>query len=666
MRVQGYATTDGTLVEYYDSAYNLLDTKIIPKELSLFGGFYATDSNYFLLTGQTNEDESADVEVYRITKYDKQWNRLGSAGLYDCNTTVPFDAGSARMDASGQYLLIRTCHKMYQSKDGYNHQANVTIQLDMESMEITDSYTTVMNTDYGYVSHSFNQFIKVENNHIIAVDHGDANPRAIALLKYSTDISTGKFVPGYYTPCTVKNVLDIPGNKGENKTGASVGGFEISDSAYLVAGNSVVQDADNLSRSTRNIFVSAVNKDLNAVNTTWLTNYSEGDGTTSTPHLVKINADQYMILWSRNSTVYYAMINGSGKKTGETYTISGNLSDCVPTVNNGKLTWYTWNNSNITFYEISLSDLSQATKKVIINGHDFENEGTTDGVAKMKCKICGITQSVTLMTSMRIYWNDTNGIGTYSTILDSDRNVGDNLYYWIRDYAPTNADTQMEITISNPEVVSITPSSDTEGKITALKTGKTMVTFQSKYNPSLKKTYTIYVNGDLALDSFTANPETQARKGKTITLSADAVGGTWSYTYKFYVQDETGKVTTIQDYSSSASCTWVPESIGEKTLYVDVKDSDGTTTTKSMDYEIIDNDLSEKAFQFTTPENLIYDGQKKSASITGIAEGLGDITLNYYDSKGNKLSDAPVNAGTYTVKIDMAEGTVYGKETDLT
>ena len=68
MRVQGYATTDGTLVEYYDSAYNLLDTKIIPKELSLFGGFYATDSNYFLLTGQTNEDESADVEVYRITK----------------------------------------------------------------------------------------------------------------------------------------------------------------------------------------------------------------------------------------------------------------------------------------------------------------------------------------------------------------------------------------------------------------------------------------------------------------------------------------------------------------------------------------------------------------------------------------------------------------------
>ena len=66
-------------------------------------------------------EESADVEVYRITKYDKDWNRISSAGLYDCNTTVPFDAGSARMDSAGDYLFIRTCHEMYQSSDGRNH-----------------------------------------------------------------------------------------------------------------------------------------------------------------------------------------------------------------------------------------------------------------------------------------------------------------------------------------------------------------------------------------------------------------------------------------------------------------------------------------------------------------------------------------------------------------
>ena len=40
-------------------------------------------------------------------------------------------------------------------------------------MTITDSYTGVMNVDYGYVSDSFNQFIKTDGNHIVALDRGD-------------------------------------------------------------------------------------------------------------------------------------------------------------------------------------------------------------------------------------------------------------------------------------------------------------------------------------------------------------------------------------------------------------------------------------------------------------------------------------------------------------
>ena len=114
MRVQYVGQKVGVLVEYYDSSYNLNESRsrILPAELPIFGGFYETDANYFLVTGQRNPDESPDVEVFRITKYDKQWNRIGSAGLYDCNTTVPFDAGSLRMDDAGKYLLIRTSHEM--------------------------------------------------------------------------------------------------------------------------------------------------------------------------------------------------------------------------------------------------------------------------------------------------------------------------------------------------------------------------------------------------------------------------------------------------------------------------------------------------------------------------------------------------------------------------
>lgn len=343
---------DTILVEYYSSDYKLQETKTLDAELPLFGGFYETDSNYFLLTGQKNPNKETNVEVYRITKYDKSWNKINSAGLSDCNTTIPFDAGSARMDASGNYLLIRTCHEMYNG-----HQANVTIQVNMENMTIADSYTDVMNVSAGYVSHSFNQFIKVENNHIVAVDHGDALPRAIALLQYDTDITKGSFQTNN---CKLTNVMEFPagGVADNNYTGASIGGFEISDSSYLIAGNAVDMTNEDkfLTNKTRNVFVAAVDKNNNKVSTNWLTKYEEGDETASTPHMVKIDDNQYMVLWSKDNTIYYMTVDGTGQKTSETYQLAGHLSDCVPAVVNNKLVWYTWDYETIVFYDIALND----------------------------------------------------------------------------------------------------------------------------------------------------------------------------------------------------------------------------------------------------------------------------------------------------------------------
>lgn len=115
-------------------------SKIIGKELPVFGGFYATKDNYYVATGENNTDEDNTKEVYRITKYDKHWNKITSTGLTNCNTTKPFNAGSCRIDVSGNYMIIHTCHEMYKSDDGYNYQANVTIQVDIDKMKITDSY----------------------------------------------------------------------------------------------------------------------------------------------------------------------------------------------------------------------------------------------------------------------------------------------------------------------------------------------------------------------------------------------------------------------------------------------------------------------------------------------------------------------------------------------
>lgn len=173
MRIQANAETSGIVVEYYDSAYNHLQTNIIPEELPIFGGFYSTNTHYFLITGQKNPEQSKQIEGFRITKYDKSWNRIAAASLKDCNTTLPFHSGCVRMATCGDYLLIRTSHTMYQSGDGLNHQANATICVNMNTMEITDSFTDIGNNRLGYVSHSFNQFIQIENNQIVAVGHGE-------------------------------------------------------------------------------------------------------------------------------------------------------------------------------------------------------------------------------------------------------------------------------------------------------------------------------------------------------------------------------------------------------------------------------------------------------------------------------------------------------------
>lgn len=503
MRVQYGSYIEGLLVEYYDENYNIISSKIVAEELPIFGGFYATGSNYFVVTGQKNTEESNTKEVYRITKYDKNWNKIKSAGLSNCNTTVPFDAGSCRMDVCGKYLLIRTSHEMYRTDDGLNHQSNVTIELDMDTMTITDSYTKIMNSNYGYVSHSFNQFIKIDNNKIVAVDHGDGHPRSIALLKYQTDVSKGSFEPDYYSQCTVIDVLAFPGASGENTTGASVGGFEISNSKYLVAGNSVVQDSNNLKRTTRNVFVASVDKSTSAVNINWLTSYGEGDGTTSTPQMVKISDNKYVVLWSRDGIVYYTSVNGSGVKSDEIYSFEGNLSDCVPVASGDKLVWYTWKENVNTFYDININNLSQNSKTEIVNGHQYEHLGVVDGVATLECKVCQQVDQIKVATSMTVFWNDDGG-DYYSTRFSTTRKVGDKLYYWI-EATPEDANEEMEIISSDPSIASVTTDSQTMGVITIKNEGTVKITIRPKYNPDCYETYNLTVAGVLECEHVESN-----------------------------------------------------------------------------------------------------------------------------------------------------------------
>ena len=362
MRVQFDYDSSNIYVEYYDSQYNVTGVRQLAPELPIYGGFYSGSDAYYIVTGQKNEEESDTVECYRITKYDKNWNRIGSAGLYDCNTFLPFRAGCVRMTEADGYLFVRTSHQMYLSSDGLRHQANVTIQFDENKLVITDSYTDVMNSKYGYVSHSFNQFIKTEGNHLVAVDHGDAYPRSIVLTEYQTDFTNGQFISNmnyWKNPCKSTDLFEFTGEIGDNATGASVGGFEVTDSAYLVAANSSNQEdtSDDRSRHDyRNVCIVGKSKRDGHTFVNWLTNL-EGDLSATTPYLVKINDNKYLVMWSYQKrsvgAIDYTYIDADGSQISPVYTMNGMLSDCEPVYINDTVVWYTSDSDgNVTFYGV--------------------------------------------------------------------------------------------------------------------------------------------------------------------------------------------------------------------------------------------------------------------------------------------------------------------------
>ena len=354
---------DGTiLLENYDTELNLIGNSSMPMELSVFGGFFQGEQYNWIVFGQENPNSSDDTEVFRIVKYSKSWERLGDCRLTGHNTTIPFDAGNCRLAEYGGNLFVRTSHEMYSG-----HQADVMLEVNEQTMELTSYVTDMSSNDYGYVSHSFDQFVDTTDGQLTAVDLGDKYPRGIIWFQYPKGADHTQALNGMVTQSTVLAIPEAdPGDPyAYNATGVSIGGYQVSRDHYMVAYNSVDQSssANQVSSSApRNIYLAAASrKRLRAGwNTVQITDCIEGQQAL-TPQLVKVADDKYLLLWeyvvdnsiNHNSYnfynryshyVQYCLVNGAGQKLTQTYTWNSTdgarISDCVPVVWNGKVVWY--------------------------------------------------------------------------------------------------------------------------------------------------------------------------------------------------------------------------------------------------------------------------------------------------------------------------------------
>ena len=399
-------TSSGIVVENYSAdGKKLISQRTISKELNIFGGFYSGKDYNYLVFGQNNTSESDSNEVVRVVKYTKGWSKVNSCSISGVNTTKPFSAGSLRMEEAGGKLYVYTCHEMYADSNGINHQANMLFTIDESSMSLTDSMYDVSNLTDGYVSHSFNQFIKADESgkYIYRVDHSESSNyimngsylsvNGITLTKYKAD--------GKSTAVSVSIPVKFDMNK-SNYTGASIGGFE------LGSGNCLIAYAKDVSSSckTRNVYISVTDELFNGTQNIALTNYGTSSKVTCrTPQLIKINDNLFLVMWeeynsSTGKTATKTMtVDSNGKTVTKAISHSFGLSDCQPVVcSDGMVKWYVTNNSAPTLYKLSpfaLDDYHEHsyTKTILSNA-----TCTTAGTVKYTCS-CGDSYTETILAT---------------------------------------------------------------------------------------------------------------------------------------------------------------------------------------------------------------------------------------------------------------------------
>ncbi|MBP5465841.1 MAG: hypothetical protein J6Y13_11800, partial [Treponema sp.] len=276
-------------IRYLDKGSHQTGERNIKFELPLFGGFFSSsDGNYYVIVGQKNPSDSDKVEVIRIIQYDSKWNRKAAWSLFGGNTSEPF-VGGLHCTELDKHLYNRTGHLMYQSKDGYKHQANMAIDLDKTTMQAVYTMTEVSSIGPSqYVSHSFNQLVTVKDGVMVGADHGDAYPRAIVLGKNKRKLSERDGGNGEYS---YVHIAEFPGEVGDNFTGASVGDIVATGSYILVAYNRIYDEGyTNKSKKTRNIFLATVKDSKSGFgkpSIKQITDYAQGMDPARTPHLIQ-------------------------------------------------------------------------------------------------------------------------------------------------------------------------------------------------------------------------------------------------------------------------------------------------------------------------------------------------------------------------------------------
>ncbi len=378
------ATNDGITIDNFSADYNYMSSKKIDAELPIFGGYYRSADYNFVVFGQENHAESDNVEVIRVVKYSHDWQRLGALSVYGANTVLPFDFGSCRMSDNDELLFIHTCHKMYRSSDGINHQANLQLYVRISDMSKAYIRDDVINIKYGYCSHSFDQYIEYNDPYVYSVDLGDAYPRSVVLCKKET---TGKVVK-------YQDLIEIPGEIGDNETGITLGDFIVTDNNCIVVGTHADISVPDPDIYKRNIFMVIADKNLESADIIEITDFDRRSAVRK-PEIIDLGDNTFYLLWNEKvemkTTARIIKFDESGKVL-EEYSIPFSFSECEPIIIGEELVWYNSDGKKTTFVHVDPSEYKpiQDINEQLLYSLDQDGNATITGISEY----CQVTDLV--------------------------------------------------------------------------------------------------------------------------------------------------------------------------------------------------------------------------------------------------------------------------------
>jgi hypothetical protein len=279
-----------TYVYEYSEDLALRRTLAFKNELAILGAFTKDgDGNYYFFYAETVAEGAFSANNMALVKYAPGGEKTGAfflpAQTRDekwapgfSGVKVPFDAGTCRLEISGDLIAVYFAREMFKARDGRNHQASYGFILNKDNLERLPDVTMPS------AGHSLNQFILPIAEGFLFADHGDAGPRAFNFARVQPGVKMKE-----------AQSFRFNGARGQNGTFAEMGGLAKTSAGYIFAGT-----YGGARDKSRNLFILTFDDAMSACGKpVYITGYKPAEGHAAHPKITAIGGGRYLILWER-------------------------------------------------------------------------------------------------------------------------------------------------------------------------------------------------------------------------------------------------------------------------------------------------------------------------------------------------------------------------------